>query len=148
MRPAFPPAPSPGLYQILSDQVTIGQLRKLDIEDLLRREPVAVDAAGVAHMLAGSRVLITGAGGSIGSELVRQIARFGPAEIILLGHGENSIFDICNELRRTLPSLTQLRPARARRLTGHVSRFTFGIRRGTDYGSLLADHLRPITSDV
>jgi FlaA1/EpsC-like NDP-sugar epimerase len=64
----------------------------------LRREPVHIDTAQVAALLRGRRVLVTGAGGSIGSELCRQIARCDPAELVLLGHGENSIFDISNEL--------------------------------------------------
>jgi FlaA1/EpsC-like NDP-sugar epimerase len=89
----------PGIYQILNDQVSLSRLRNLDIEDLLRREPVETDVAGVASLVAGRRVLVTGAGGSIGSELCRQISRHGPSQLILLGHGENSIFDIVNELQ-------------------------------------------------
>ena len=70
------------------------------MEDLLRREPFAVDTAEIAGYLSGERVLVTGAGGSIGSELVRQIIAVGPAEILLLGHGEFSIFELEQELRR------------------------------------------------
>ena len=88
----------PGMYELLNGAVHLNQLRDVQIEDLLRREPVRIDTAQVAALLQGRRVLVTGAGGSIGSELCRQIARCDPAEIVLLGHGENSVFDIYNEL--------------------------------------------------
>ncbi len=89
----------PGMYELLDGTVRINQLRDVQIEDLLRREPVRTDIAQVSALLRGRRVLVTGAGGSIGSELCRQIARCSPAQLLLLGHGENSIFDIYNELR-------------------------------------------------
>lgn len=75
-------------------------LRDVSIEDLLRRPPVHVNVEEIADYVADERVLITGAGGSIGSELVRQILPIGPRELILLGHGENSIYEIQQELRR------------------------------------------------
>ncbi len=89
----------PGIYELLGGAVRLQQLRDVQIQDLLRREPIQIDAAQVAALLRGKRVLVTGAGGSIGSELCRQILRCSPASIILLGHGENSIFDIHNELK-------------------------------------------------
>jgi len=95
----------PGIYEILSGRVGISQLRSVEIEDLLRREPVQIDSEEVARMLAGTRVMVTGGGGSIGSELCRQIARCGPAQLTLLGHGENSLFLIANELQRKWPGL-------------------------------------------
>jgi FlaA1/EpsC-like NDP-sugar epimerase len=88
----------PGLYDILSGHVSVSQLREVDIDDLLRREPVHIDVSGVAAMLRGQHVLVTGAGGSIGAELCRQIGRCHPASLIMMGHGENSIFDIQSEL--------------------------------------------------
>lgn len=90
----------PGMYELLGGTVSVNQLRPVQIEDLLRREPVETDTAQVDALLRGRRVLVTGAGGSIGSELCRQISRSDPREIVLLGHGENSIFEITNELRR------------------------------------------------
>jgi FlaA1/EpsC-like NDP-sugar epimerase len=75
-------------------------MRDIRIEDLLRREPVTTDMDGIARYLSGQRVLITGAGGSIGSELCRQISALNPARLILLGQGENSIFEIEQELIR------------------------------------------------
>ncbi len=89
----------PGMYELLSGAAGISQLRDVQIEDLLRREPVRTDTEQVAALIRGKRVLVTGAGGSIGSELCRQIVRCEPAALILLGHGENSIFDIHNELK-------------------------------------------------
>lgn len=90
----------PGIYELLGGTVSVNQLRPVQIEDLLRRAPVETDIAQVDALLRGRRVLVTGAGGSIGSELCRQISRSEPTEIVLLGHGENSIFEIANELRR------------------------------------------------
>ena len=91
----------PGMYELLSGAASINQLRDVQIEDLLRREPVHTDTAQIAALIRGRRILVTGAGGSIGSELCRQIVRCEPAELIILGHGENSIFDIHNELLRS-----------------------------------------------
>jgi FlaA1/EpsC-like NDP-sugar epimerase len=96
----------PGLYDILSGQVSVNQIRDVDIEDLLRREPVQTDFTAVEAMLRGCRVMVTGAGGSIGSELCRQIARCRPAALVLVGHGENSIFAAANELQRTWRELS------------------------------------------
>ncbi len=96
----------PGVYEILSGQISVSQLRNVDIEDLLRREPIQINSRDVEKMLSGKRVLVTGAGGSIGSELCRQMARWSPGYLILLGHGENSVFLIEQELRRCWPKLS------------------------------------------
>ncbi|MCS7273534.1 MAG: polysaccharide biosynthesis protein [Fimbriimonadales bacterium] len=85
--------------QPLNGNFKLARIREINIEDLLRRAPVQFDLRPVAEYIAGERVLITGAGGSIGSELARQIADFGPARLILLGKGENSIYQIEQELR-------------------------------------------------
>ena len=95
----------PGMYEIISGQVSVAQIRDVQIEDLLRRKPVKTDHRAVEELVKGSTVLVTGAGGSIGSEVCRQAARLGAAELILLGHGENSIFDIHNELLLSFPGL-------------------------------------------
>lgn len=89
----------PGIYELLDGKVSMNQLRDVQIEDLLRREPVRTDISAVCNLIRGKRVLITGGGGSIGSEICRQVFRFHPAELIILGHGENSVFAIHNELR-------------------------------------------------
>lgn len=103
----------PAIYSLLGN-VDLSHLRKIEIDDLLRRDPVRTDISLVSNLLQGRRVLVTGGGGSIGSELCRQILRCQPAELILLGHGENSIFEIHNELRREAVrmgnSAPQLRP--------------------------------------
>jgi FlaA1/EpsC-like NDP-sugar epimerase len=89
----------PSLPELISSKTNGASLREVQIQDLLRREPVETDLAAVAELATGETVLITGAGGSIGSELCRQIARLAPSRLVLLGHGENSIFDIIHELR-------------------------------------------------
>ena len=95
----------PGVYELVGGKVSINRLREVDINDLLRREPVHVNDEAVGAALTGKRVLVTGAGGSIGRELCRQIARRNPAELVLLGHGENSIFEIFLELHADFPEL-------------------------------------------
>lgn len=93
----------------LSGRVQLSQVRPVRVEDLLGREPVELDTTRIRAEIAGRRVLITGAGGSIGSELARQVAGYGPATITLLERGENALFLIEQELRRTHPGLS-LRP--------------------------------------
>ena len=84
----------PGLYDILSGRVSVNRLRPIEISDLLRREPVDVDTGKVESLLAGKRVMVTGAGGSIGGELCTQITHCCPAQLIAVGHGENSLFSL------------------------------------------------------
>ena len=93
----------PGIYELLGGKVSVNRLREVDISDLLRRDPVRINDEAVGAALEGKRVLVTGAGGSIGRELCRQIARRNPAELVLLGHGENSIFEILLELGQDYP---------------------------------------------
>ncbi len=88
----------PGLYELIGGRVSAGRLRNVEVSDLLRRAPAQTADQAVGHALSGKRVMVTGAGGSIGFELCRQIARWGPSEIIMLGHGENSIFEALLEL--------------------------------------------------
>jgi len=95
----------PGVYELIGGKVSVNRLREVDINDLLRRESVRVNDEAVGATLAGKRILVTGAGGSIGRELCRQIARRNPAELVLLGHGENSIFEIYLELHEDYPDL-------------------------------------------
>ncbi len=95
----------PGLPELIDGRVQVSQIREVDIEDLLGREPVTLDTQAIGEYLRGRRVLVTGAGGSIGAEMCRQIARFGPARLILLERAENNLFFIERELRRSHPSL-------------------------------------------
>ena len=94
----------PGLSDVQSGgRLSLAQMRDIRIEDLLGREPVQLDLEEVGRFLSGQRVLITGAGGSIGAEAGRQIAEFGPAEMVLLDHAENGLYFIHNELLSQRP---------------------------------------------
>ena len=96
----------PGIYELLGGKVSVNRLREVDITDLLRREPIRLMDEQIGRTISNRVVLVTGAGGSIGSELCRQIARWSPAELILLGHGENSVFEAYLELQDRFPSLS------------------------------------------
>jgi FlaA1/EpsC-like NDP-sugar epimerase len=98
----------PGLPELITAKTNGTSLREVEIQDLLRREPVETDLAAVAELATGETVLITGAGGSIGSELCRQIARLAPSRMVLLGHGENSIFDVLHELTANFPDVAMM----------------------------------------
>ena len=88
----------PNIEEVMAGRIEVSQLKKVEVEDLLGREPVELDMAMISKQLTGKVALITGAGGSIGSEICRQISKFEPERIILLGHGENSIYLIHQEL--------------------------------------------------
>lgn len=95
----------PGIYELIGGKVNVSRLREVEISDLLRREPVYIDERSIGASLSGQRVLVTGAGGSIGRELCRQIARWRPSSLITLGHGENSIFETVFEIGNDFSSL-------------------------------------------
>jgi FlaA1/EpsC-like NDP-sugar epimerase/lipopolysaccharide/colanic/teichoic acid biosynthesis glycosyltransferase len=95
----------PGYYELVGGQVSVQRARSVRLEDLLRREPTDLDLEGVAAYLTGAKVFVTGAGGSIGSEICRQVARFGPKQLVLFSHGEDSLYHIERELRREYPDL-------------------------------------------
>jgi len=99
------PSTLPGIYEILNGRVRVDSVRDMKIEDLLRREPIQTELERVAKFIKNKTVLITGSGGSIGSELCRQILRCHPAKIILIGHGENSVFNIQQELEKLIQIL-------------------------------------------
>jgi FlaA1/EpsC-like NDP-sugar epimerase len=99
----------PGLFELINGRVSVSQLREVSLEDLLGRKPVQLDTASIANYLENKCVLVTGAGGSIGSELCRQIIRYQPTTLILLGKGENSIFSIDQELK-SRPESAQIIP--------------------------------------
>lgn len=88
----------PGIDQLIDGRVTINQLRSVNIEDLLGREPVRLDTQSIASLIEGRVVLVTGAGGSIGSELCRQVVRFNPSKLVLVERAENALFEIHREL--------------------------------------------------
>ena len=122
----------PGIYELLGGTVSVNQLRDVDIEDLLRREPVQTDTKAVSALLRGKRVLVTGAGGSIGGELCRQVLRCEPESLVLLGHGENSIFAIDNELRKA----SVRRGANSTKITAVIA----DIRDAPRMRAVLAEH--------
>ncbi|MGH9872173.1 MAG: polysaccharide biosynthesis protein [Pyrinomonadaceae bacterium] len=94
----------PELYEIIEGQVEISRIRDVEIEDLLGREPVQLDTQSINEELAGKTVMVTGAGGSIGSELARQVLRFAPARLLLVERAEFALFDIDCELRVDHPT--------------------------------------------
>lgn len=91
----------PGVDQLIEGRVTINQLRSVNIEDLLGREPVRLDMQSIASLIEGRVVMVTGAGGSIGSELCRQVGRFAPSKLLLVERSENALFEIHRELGKT-----------------------------------------------
>jgi FlaA1/EpsC-like NDP-sugar epimerase len=115
----------PGYFEIVAGSINVSRIRDVDIEDLLGREPVTMDEPELARFISGRRVLITGAGGSIGSELSRQVARFGPSEILLAERAENALYEIHREIRgqrgdiEILPLLADV--ADERRIAGILS---------------------------
>ncbi len=99
----------PGVYEILHGHVNLSRIREVSIEDLLGRDAVTLDVERISEFLHGKRVLITGAGGSIGSELCRQVARFEPKTLCLVEQAEFNLFTIHQELRASFPE-QDLRP--------------------------------------
>ncbi len=95
----------PGIYELLGGAVSVSRLREVDIPDLLRREPVKMDTEALGDVLEDRVVMVTGAGGSIGRELCRQIAQINPKRLLALGHGENSIFSALIDLKESFPDL-------------------------------------------
>ncbi|MEB7965765.1 polysaccharide biosynthesis protein [Mammaliicoccus sciuri] len=88
----------PNIENVMSGELEVNQLKKVQVEDLLGRDPVELDMESISKELTNKTILVTGAGGSIGSEICRQVCKFKPERIILIGHGENSIYHIHQEL--------------------------------------------------
>lgn len=95
----------PGIYQLINEEVSVSRLRTVEIEDLLGRDPVRIDAREVSDFLRGKIVMVTGGGGSIGSELCRQIASFSPAKLIIVDIYENNAYFIQQELKNRYPKI-------------------------------------------
>jgi FlaA1/EpsC-like NDP-sugar epimerase len=95
----------PGYYEVLQGRIALSRFRDVQIEDLLGREPVQLDEETIRELITGKCILLTGAGGSIGTELARQIARFNPLRLVLVERFEGSLFEIEREIRETLPQL-------------------------------------------
>ncbi|MEC0169784.1 nucleoside-diphosphate sugar epimerase/dehydratase [Paenibacillus graminis] len=95
----------PALNDLIAGKISVKKLRDVSVEDLLGREPIVADLNSILGYVHNKTVLVTGAGGSIGSELCRQISPFAPDKLLILGHGENSIYTIEMELRKSFPDL-------------------------------------------
>jgi len=95
----------PGIYQLVNGEMSVSQFRKVDIEDLLGREPVDIKMDSLNKNISGRVVMVTGGGGSIGSEICRQIASYNPKQLILIDIYENTTYDVENELKRDYPNL-------------------------------------------
>ncbi|MGG0154040.1 polysaccharide biosynthesis protein [Bacillus mycoides] len=98
----------PMLEDLLDGKVSVNEFRDVQVEDLLGREPIQLDDAGIEEKITGKTILVTGAGGSIGSEICRQVMKYKPAKIVLLGHGENSIYNIEMEMRVTYKDAVEI----------------------------------------
>ena len=96
----------PGIYELIGGSASFTRLREVEISDLLRRPPTQINEDLVGNILEGKTIMVTGAGGSIGQELCRQIARWSPTKMVLLGHGENSIFETFQVLKEYYPTLS------------------------------------------
>jgi FlaA1/EpsC-like NDP-sugar epimerase len=99
----------PAMEEVIEGHVTVSQIRTVDIKDLLGREQVELDEARIKENLHGERILVTGAGGSIGSEICRQLLRYHPARLVLLEQAENNLFEIDQELGRLAPDTPRAR---------------------------------------
>lgn len=95
----------PGMYEILSGDATVSRIKDVDLEDLLGRDPIQLDNKGIEDYIKGRTILVTGAGGSIGSELCIQISMFQPKKLVLFDIYENNVYDIQNELREDFPDM-------------------------------------------
>lgn len=95
----------PGMYQLVNGEVSVSKLREVELEDLLGRDPIQINTEEVLAFLSGKKVLVTGGGGSIGSELCRQIAAHNPGQLIIVDIYENNAYDIQQELLRSYPNL-------------------------------------------
>jgi len=98
----------PTMNELIDGKVEINRIRPIIIDDLLGREPVKQDYAQISNSIRDQVVLVTGAGGSIGSELCRQICTFSPARLIMLGHGENSIFEAALDIGQAFPQISRV----------------------------------------
>ncbi len=100
----------PNIDDIMAGKLEVSQLKRVEVEDLLGRDPIELDDEGIAEQLEGNTILVTGAGGSIGSEICRQVVKYNPSRLVILGHGENSIYLINEELNNRLLGSVEIIP--------------------------------------
>lgn len=91
----------PSLHELAGGRVEVASMRRVELQDLLRREPIVLDEAGIGSVVDGKKILVTGAGGSIGSEICEQLAHHAPRELFLLGHGEQSIYNVMQKMKES-----------------------------------------------
>ena len=126
----------PGIYQMINGDVLMSKLRKVEVEDLLGRDPIKVNADDIFNYITGKTILVTGGGGSIGSELCRQIAAHQPETLVIFDVYENNAYDIQMELRKNYPDM------RSSVLSGTAERFF----RYLNSSILISYIMRPHTS--
>lgn len=100
----------PNIDDVMAGKLEVSQLKKVEVEDLLGRDPIQLDDAGISEQISGKTILVTGAGGSIGSEICRQVVKYKPERLVILGHGENSIYLINEELKNKLLGSVEIIP--------------------------------------
>ncbi|RIM72473.1 polysaccharide biosynthesis protein [Staphylococcus arlettae] len=100
----------PNIEEVMAGEIEVNQLKKVEVEDLLGRDPVELNMQMISQELTHKTILVTGAGGSIGSEICRQVCKFSPNKVVLLGHGENSIYLIHQELSKQYAGEIEFEP--------------------------------------
>jgi FlaA1/EpsC-like NDP-sugar epimerase len=100
----------PSMRELAGGRIELGSLRSVELQDLLRREPIRLDEVEISTVISGKRVLVTGAGGSIGSEICAQLTKHNPSELLVLGHGEQSIYNLAQRLNETGSEAPPYRP--------------------------------------
>lgn len=100
----------PNIDDVMAGKLEVSQLKKVEVEDLLGRDPIQLDDDGISEQISGKTILVTGAGGSIGSEICRQVVKYKPERLVILGHGENSIYLINEELKNKLLGSVEIIP--------------------------------------
>ncbi|WP_044913843.1 polysaccharide biosynthesis protein [Butyrivibrio sp. WCE2006] len=136
----------PGVYQLVNGEVNVSKLREVEVEDLLGREPIAVDLNQIAGYVSGKTVLVTGGGGSIGSELCRQIANHKPGKLIIVDIYENNAYDIQQELKRNHPELDLVVLIASVRNTNRINRIFEQYRPEIVYHAAAHKHV-PLMED-
>ncbi|TDM43728.1 polysaccharide biosynthesis protein [Macrococcoides canis] len=100
----------PNIDDVMAGKLEVSQLKKVEVEDLLGRDPIQLDDKGILDQIENKTILVTGAGGSIGSEICRQVVKYKPQKLVILGHGENSIYLINEELKNKLLGSVEIIP--------------------------------------
>ncbi|MFA4886297.1 MAG: nucleoside-diphosphate sugar epimerase/dehydratase [Desulfotomaculaceae bacterium] len=138
---------TPSVFDFIDGKINLKQIRNVEVEDLLHREPVKVNLSEIAGYLTGRVVLVTGAGGSVGSELCRQVASFKPGLIILLGRGENSLYEADLSLGGLYPEVNRIIEIADVRDCGRVERIFSKYRPEVIYHAAAHKHV-PLMENI